>query len=146
GGDHLLALLNDVLDISRIEAGQLSIECVPLRLIELVNEAVELMRPLAAGRPVEIAVGKLDDRLIVDGDRQRVVQVLLNLLSNAVKHGPEDSEVRVTTEVTDGRARVRVIDEGPGIPAEDREKLFVPFERLEAARGVEGTGLGLALS
>ena len=148
GGHHLLGLINDVLDISRIEAGQLPISLAPVRVERAVNEAVALLAPLARQRSIEVhadlgaAAG-----LELHADRQRLEQVLLNLISNAIKFGPEGSSVRVTGEARDGQVRIAVIDQGPGIPEPDRARLFVPFERLDAAaHGVEGTGLGLALS
>jgi signal transduction histidine kinase/ActR/RegA family two-component response regulator len=149
GGHHLLDLINEVLDISRIESGDLalSIESVPAQ--EVVGEALDLIRPLAAARTVHIVA---DDRATcahyVFADRQRLKQVLLNLLSNAVKYNRVGGSISVSCEEAAGaRLRLKVADTGPGIAPGDRSLLFVPFERLGAElTDVDGTGIGLALS
>ena len=149
GGRRLLDLINEVLDISRIETGtlQLSIEPVPVRSV--INDAVELIRPLADERGIRLR-SELPSELAeshVIADQQRVGQILLNLLSNAVKYNVADGRVSVTAAQVDDHLRIGVTDTGPGIPEEKIPMLFTPFERLGAdATGVEGTGLGLALS
>jgi PAS domain S-box-containing protein len=148
-GRHLLNLINEVLDISRIEAGTLQLSVEPVCLEEAIGEAVDLMRPLAAERTIGLAADcSLQTTTYVLADRQRLKQVLLNLLSNAVKYtGTEGS---VTVSVTDSGAgvakRIAVRDTGAGIPVEKLARLFTPFDRLGAEQStVEGTGLGLAL-
>ncbi len=147
-GRHLLELINEVLDLSRIESGQMAISPEPVELAGLTDEALDLIRPLAQERSVRLLmdVGRCDRHVIAD--RQRLKQVLLNLLSNAIKYNHEGGEVAVScVEPEQGRLRLRVQDTGPGIPAPWIDRLFEPFERLGAERGpVEGTGLGLALS
>jgi signal transduction histidine kinase/ActR/RegA family two-component response regulator len=147
-GRHLLGLIDEVLDISRIEAGRLSLSLEPIPLGEMIQEALELIRSLAATRNIRLAGAppEPDDRCVL-ADRQRLKQVLLNLLSNAVKFNRPAGEVRVrVVDVGGDRHRVEVSDTGPGIPAEKMARLFTPFDRLGAEeRGVEGTGLGLAL-
>jgi PAS domain S-box-containing protein len=146
---HLLALINEVLDIAAIEAGRLPLSVEPVALADVVGEVVSLIRPLADQHNV-LLVG--DSTTICDqhvlADRQRLKQILLNLLSNAVKYNREGGSVRLYCEpVPDERFRIKVADNGPGIAAEALERLFVPFERLTAEfSGVEGTGLGLPLS
>jgi PAS domain S-box-containing protein len=146
-GQHLLNLINEILDISRIEANRHQLSLEPVRLSNVVCEGLTLIQPLAAQRAVGIDDCSLDPELYVHADRQRLAQVLLNLLSNAVKYNREGGEVNLICEATDERVRLGVCDTGPGIPPERMDQLFVPFERLGAEHsGVEGTGLGLALS
>ncbi|MEW5930482.1 MAG: PAS domain S-box protein [Gemmatimonadota bacterium] len=150
-GEHLLNLINEVLDIARIESGRQPLSLEPVRLGVALREAVSMVRPLAAARGVWVAEAPagLGDAW-VHADRQRLVQVLLNLLSNAVKYNRPGGSVRLACEPasgSDGPVRVRVVDSGLGIAAEQRGRLFVPFARLGAEQtGIEGTGLGLALS
>jgi len=146
---HLLALINEVLDIAAIEAGRLPLSVEPVAVAEVIGEAVELMRPLADQHGVLLvgsSTAACDDFVLAD--RQRLKQILLNLLSNGVKYNREGGSVRVVCEPgVDGRFRIEVADTGPGIPDEAVDLLFVPFERLSASlTGVEGTGLGLPLS
>ncbi|MGH2656418.1 MAG: ATP-binding protein [Actinomycetota bacterium] len=145
-GRHLVDLIEEVLDISRIEAGRLSLSLEPVALDETVRESLELLAPSARHRNVglEWEADAASGRYVM-ADRQRLRQVLLNLVSNAVKYNRPNGEVRVSFRERDGRARLEVADTGPGIPPEDRERLFVPFERLGQTEA-EGTGLGLALS
>jgi PAS domain S-box-containing protein len=149
-GRHLLHLVNEVLDISRIESGHVSFEFEPLAVEDLLGEAIDLMRPLAAAANLEIAITpKSQTRGHVLADHQRVRQVLLNLLSNAVKYNRPGGEVRVSAlPAPDGRSvRLEVADTGVGIPAESLPRLFTPFDRLGAENTpVEGSGIGLALS
>jgi CheY-like chemotaxis protein/anti-sigma regulatory factor (Ser/Thr protein kinase) len=114
---------------------------------EIVADAVSLVSPLAAERSVKIATYGDKDGTFAAGDRQRLKQVLLNLLSNGVKYNREAGTVDVVVGRTGGRVSIAVADSGPGIAADQIDRLFVPFERLDAQEsGVEGTGLGLALS
>ena len=146
GGGHLLELINEVLDIARIEVGRLQLSLEPVAVNELVRDAAALIRPLADQRAIRIEVACEGDPYVL-ADRQRLQQVLLNLLSNAVKYNREGGGVRCSTRSVGERLRIAVSDDGMGIPAAELERLFVPFERLGVERsGVEGTGLGLALS
>ena len=148
GGRHLLGLINEVLDISRIEAGRLSLSMEPVSVAETVAETLDLVRPMAAERGISLTGGDVRDGIHILADRQRLKQVLLNLLSNAIKYNCEGGSVRIgLIETEQGRIRIEVADTGSGIAPERLDKLFVPFERLGADQsGVEGTGLGLALS
>jgi len=147
-GNHLLALINEVLDVARIEAGKLSLSVEPVDADEAIAEAVDLIRPLAADRSITISIAGGGTEAYVKADRQRLKQVLLNLLSNAVKYNRTDGLVEIGLERrADERLRITVSDTGPGIPPQQLERLFSPFERLDADAGqVEGTGLGLTLS
>jgi signal transduction histidine kinase/CheY-like chemotaxis protein len=148
-GYHLLDLINEVLDISRIESGRMALSLEPVRVGDVVTEALDLVRPLASTRGISLPPGH-DPRCHhhVQADRQRLKQVLLNLLANAVKYNHSGGSVTVTcAPIEGGRFRVAVTDTGPGISAHLLERLYVPFERLGAElTEVEGTGLGLALS
>ena len=149
GGRHLLDLINEVLDIARIETGRLGLSLEPVQLREVVTESIGLVRPLAAPRGIVLEGPRdIPPAWHVMADRQRVKQVLLNLLSNAVKYNRTDGRVELTCVPTQqGHMRIKVADTGPGIPPERRALLFSPFERLGAEHtGVEGTGLGLALT
>jgi len=149
GGRHLLELINEVLDISRIESGNLSLSPEPVDLLEVVKDIVDLIRPLAAERQLTIQVlAPPDPDLTVQADRQRLKQVLLNLASNAVKYNRHAGTIRVACQATpDGRVVVAVQDTGPGLSADKMARLFNPFDRLGAEETqVQGTGMGLALS
>lgn len=150
GGRHLLELINEVLELSRIEAGELQISPEAVPLAETVREAVSLVRPIAANHDVHLVsdTSALADDGHVDADRQRLKQVLLNLLSNAIKYNRPGGDVKVSfARAGDDRIRVLVADTGIGISADQFSRVFEPFERLGAERSdVQGTGLGLALS
>lgn len=147
-GRHLLNLINEVLDISRIEAGTLQLSVEPVCVEEAIGEALDLMRPIAAERTIALAATcSLDKTTYVLADRQRLKQVLLNLLSNAVKYTAVKGSVTVSfSDDGKGITRLSVRDTGAGIPVEKLARLFTPFDRLGAEQSaVEGTGLGLAL-
>jgi signal transduction histidine kinase len=145
---HLLGLINEVLDISRIEAGRLNLQIERFAAFEVVQFAIELMAPLAAQRGIELLVPVCDASRGINADRQRLTQILVNLLGNAIKYNRERGQVKVSFEQTQERSlRINIADTGFGIAPELLNKLFVPFERLGAERsGIEGTGLGLAHS
>jgi len=147
--NHLLELINEVLDISRIEAGEMSISSEPVQLQQAVDEAVSMMLPAARQRDIAIEVrqdGVCDQH--VRADQQRLRQVLLNLLSNAVKYNRSGGSISLRCPPgATGSVRLSITDTGPGLSPVQRERLFEPFDRLGAERGeIEGTGLGLALS
>jgi signal transduction histidine kinase/CheY-like chemotaxis protein len=148
GGRHLLELINDVLDISRIETGNLTLSSEPVLVSDVVGDALELVGPLAEQHGITCtAAADHADTSYVRADRQRLKQVLLNLLSNAVKYNGPGGRVTVSYEPRGERLRIKVTDTGPGIPADRRARLFEPFERLGAEQtNIEGTGVGLALS
>ena len=146
GGAHLLSLIDEVLEISAIESGEMRISLEPVSVRAVVREVVDLVAPLAAEDGVRI-VNRVGEGYVL-ADYQRLKQVLLNLLSNGVKYNREGGVVTVSmTAAAAGRRLICVDDTGSGIPADDLPRLFRPFERLAAAdSAVEGIGLGLALS
>lgn len=153
-GRHLLDLVNEVLDISRIESGNLAMSVEAIAIEPILESAYELVEPLAAGRGITLHPPTVSLRsCYLLADAQRLKQVLVNLLSNAVKYNNSGGETWVTVGALDLDAqerdcvRIAVSDTGPGIAPELMARLFVPFDRLDAAQsGVEGIGLGLALS
>ena len=148
GGRHLLALIDDVLDIARIEAGRLQLALQPVSLALLVNDVLGLMQPLAQARGARLQQ-RLDPAGLPDlvwADPTRLRQVLLNLLSNAIKFNREGGRVTVHGHIDAGRVHLVVADQGPGILPEQLGRLFQPFERLGQDGAVDGTGIGLALS
>jgi PAS domain S-box-containing protein len=148
-GRHLLSLINEVLDISRIEAGRVSLSTEPVEVSEVLDEVTTLLGPVAETAGIELSVDSNGSRVLrVRADRQRLLQVLLNLGSNAVKYNSRGGSVAFCTAIAEGgRVRFEVRDTGPGIPHEQQDQLFIPFSRLGAERSaVEGTGVGLALS
>lgn len=147
GGRHLLTLINEVLDIARIEAGRVSISLEPVLVTEVVLSALDLVRPQAFARRIRLTEPASGGEYVM-ADRQRLQQVLLNLLSNAVKYNRDGGSVAVScTTMGTGTLRIAVRDSGPGIGPAMLQRLYTPFERLGADQsGVEGTGLGLALS
>ena len=151
-GVHLLDLINEVLDISRIESGHMALSPEPVLVSEVVDEALDLIRPLASacGLTLSPEATSTCQRHIV-ADRQRIKQVLLNLLSNAVKYNRAGGSVAVSCRQVTGprgpRLRITVRDTGVGIAEADLDRLFTPFDRLGAEQtDIEGTGVGLALS
>jgi signal transduction histidine kinase/response regulator RpfG family c-di-GMP phosphodiesterase len=149
GGYHLLELINEVLDLARVEAGRLSMSPEPVQVKDAVREALDLVRPIASLRNITLSADlSVYGERHVQADRQRLKQVLLNLLSNAIKFNRSNGLVVFTCRETQNRQlRIEIADSGLGIDEEGLKKIFTPFERLSADRNaVEGTGLGLALS
>jgi CheY-like chemotaxis protein len=150
-GRHLLNLINEVLDISGIEAGRVSLSFVPVQLGRMIGEAIDTFHPAARAMHVKFElVNPEHDLLFVKADPHRLRQVLLNLINNAVKYNREGGSVVIKTELQRAVApamsfvRISVSDSGSGINPEMIEKLFMPFERIGAEKtSIEGTGLGL---
>lgn len=154
-GKHLLDLINEVLDLSRIEAGQLSVSLEPVRLYGIISETLDIVRPLATGQNITLEFPESTfNNFHVKADRQKLKQVLLNLINNAVKFNREGGEVKVACEagskekgVGMNTVRISVIDTGKGIAPDEIQKLFNPFQRIGAEISeVEGTGLGLTVA
>jgi PAS domain S-box-containing protein len=145
-GQHLLALINDVLDIARIEAGRLPLTLEPIDAETVLRSSMELMQPIAARHGVNVELITPAAKYFVRADRLRLKQVALNLVSNSIKYSPRGGVVDIRIRSTGDQVRLEVQDRGQGIPEEKREHLFRPFERLgvEEAK-VEGTGIGLNL-
>ena len=144
---HLLAMINDIIDISKVEAGKIEICPETFLLTELVGEAVNMVKSTEKDRK-DILKTDIPVDLKLFTDRKRLLQCLLNLLSNSVKHSPEG--MILVTAIDEGDSvEISVTDSGIGIAAENRERIFEPFERLPDSRGMKllpGTGLGLYLT
>jgi CheY-like chemotaxis protein len=148
-GRHLLGLIDEVLDIARIESGNLALSLEPVRISDELQDALDLVQPIAAARNIRLDSDRRElCHRHAAADRMRLKQVFLNLLSNAVKYNRPGGAVILSCEETgNGRVRVKVTDTGPGIPADKMTRLFTPFDRLGAEQSeVEGAGLGLSLS
>ena len=146
-GQHLLSLINDVLDLSKVEAGQVELQVAPFSLQDALERGVSMVREQATTEGVQVTLHKNGSLDVVSGDERRMSQVIFNLLSNAVKFTPTGGQVDVSATRINGEMRVSVADSGPGIAAEDLDRIFEEFQQTEAgARQLEGTGLGLALS
>jgi signal transduction histidine kinase len=146
-GQHLLSLINDILDLSKVEAGRMELEAADFDLPSAIDNALILVRERAGRRGITLA-STIDEHLgLIGGDERKVKQVLLNLLPNALKFTPEGGRVEVRAALRDGQAEVSVADTGVGIAPEDQEAVFEEFRQVGTAdKKVEGTGLGLALS
>jgi signal transduction histidine kinase len=146
-GNHLLSLINDVLDLSKVEAGQVELELAQFSLRDALERGVIMVRERATRDGVEIAIAAAPGVDVVEGDERRIRQVIFNLLSNAVKFTPPGGAVDVSAAQINGEVRVSVADTGPGLAREDHERIFDEFQQTEAGIAQrEGTGLGLALS
>ena len=148
-GRHLTGLINEILDIARIESGRQNLSPEPVVVCDVLEDAWSLMRPLAAERDIQLKYGiPVECNVYILADLQRLKQVLLNLMSNAVKYNHDGGSVELyCSEIREGFVRISVTDSGPGIATENFERVFEPFERLTAdQRGIEGSGIGLALS
>jgi GAF domain-containing protein len=146
-GRHLLALINDVLDLSKIEAGQLTLSLGDYSLKEVVETVVTALEPLAVEKKLALTVTVAPDLPVGRGDDRRLSQVLLNLVGNAVKF-TDAGEVRIEAKVSDGTFLVSVSDTGPGIAAEDQARIFEEFQQadISSTRKKGGTGLGLSIA
>jgi signal transduction histidine kinase/ActR/RegA family two-component response regulator len=147
-GRHLLALINELIDISRIESGELSLSVEPVLVRPLAEETLQLMEALAAERSITISLDSPEPDLAVHADQQRLRQILVNLVSNAIKYNRHGGTVRILCQAEGyHRVTVMVTDTGPGILAADLERIFTPFERLGVEQtGIEGSGIGLPLA
>ena len=147
-GRHLLTLINEILEISRIEAGELSMSLEDVDLAQVVKESLDLVNPMAQERRILMLNAMVGGSgPYAKADRQRLKQVLINVVSNGIKYNREGGEVGIAARQLDGIVQLIVSDTGPGVPKAHVEGLFTPFARLGAeATNVEGTGLGLALS
>jgi signal transduction histidine kinase len=146
-GQHLLSLINDILDLSKIEAGRMELEVTDFDLPMTIDNALTLVREHAARRSIALHTSVNEQLGQIEGDERKIRQVLLNLLSNAIKFTPEGGRIDVHAIPRDGMVEVSVSDTGVGIAPEDQEAVFEEFRQVGTAeKKVEGTGLGLALS
>ena len=146
-GQHLLALINDVLDLSKIEAGQLVLAVSDVSIGDAICTVAETVEPLAVEKGLMLNVAIAHDLPMARGDERRLTQVLLNLAGNAVKF-TDKGRVELRANVVDGACRVEVADTGPGIAPDDQARIFEEFQQIDDASTREkgGTGLGLAIS
>ena len=146
-GQHLLVMVSEILDLSKIEAGRMELDRSPLRLADVVEPTMSILEPLAAAKKIQLQVSVEEDLELV-ADPVRLQQVLLNLLSNAVKFTPERGQVTLTATGDQSAVIITVKDTGAGIAKEHQARIFEKFEQLVNGRdkAAEGTGLGLALT
>lgn len=145
-GGHLMNLINEVLDLAKVESGRIDLSMEPVDLSSLGDECRQLISPLATRFGIVLSIA-IDDNVTVFADRIRLKQVLLNLLSNAVKYNRIGGDVRMTAQACGNHSRIVVSDTGSGIAPERIGELFLPFHRLGADRSaIEGTGIGLSIT
>jgi len=147
-GRHLLALINELIDVARIESGELSVSLEPVTVRALLADVCQLMQPLADDREIDLRQECVQPGLAVYADWQRLSQIMVNLISNAVKYNRPGGTITLTCrEQEDAHVAISVTDTGPGLSGDDLDRIFVPFERLSADQSdVEGTGIGLPLA
>jgi signal transduction histidine kinase/DNA-binding response OmpR family regulator len=146
GGKHLLTLISDILDLSKIEAGRMELTNESLRVEAIFSEVLSVMGPLADKKSQSLSKNS-EPGLIVRADSVRFKQVLMNLLGNAIKFTPKGGSIELGAHLAGGRVRVEVRDNGPGIPPAEQQRIFEAFYRLhESGKKTEGTGLGLAIT
>ena len=147
-GDHLLKLINEILDLSRIESGKLQVSYEDVNVDSVISESIATVGPLAQQYNIKINKQTKHDGLHVKADYTRFKQIIINLLSNAIKYNNVDGSVTISTDLPDtGTIRISVEDTGPGIAKENLELLFEPFNRLGAETlKIEGTGIGLTIT
>jgi PAS domain S-box-containing protein len=148
GGEHLLRLIDDILDLSRIEAGRIPMSLEPVAVAETLAEVKSTLDPMAARAGIELVVAEVaSDCPQITADRTRFKQVLMNFGSNAIKYGRRGGRATLRTEVNDSVVRVTIADDGIGIPEDKHDKVFQPFQRAGQETGpIEGTGIGLAIT
>lgn len=142
---HLLKLINDVLELARMEAGRITLEPAPVAVGQLFRDVFSLTRGAAAEKNQRLEFSVETDDLMVMADERRAKQILTNLISNAVKYSPPDTAIRVAAQTSADMVLFSVADEGPGIPPEDHERIFREFERLESGPHAASSGFGLGL-
>ena len=148
-GRHLLSLLDNVMEMARLDAGVLRVEAEPVDLLEVARESVHMLIPAADAKLQTLQLGRGASPIVI-ADQERIRQVLINLIGNAVKFTPADGAVIVTTAVIEDGGRswgeVRVSDTGPGVSESEQTAIFEPYYRSEGAVQTPGVGLGLAIS
>jgi signal transduction histidine kinase len=148
GGEHLLRLIDDVLDLSRIEAGRIMVSLEPVDVHDVLDEVIATLGPMASRAGIAIQAAPPAELPRVHADRTRLAQILMNFGSNAIKYNKQSGHVRVAiTQPNPATVRITVIDDGIGIPADKRDKVFEPFQRAGQETGpIEGTGIGLTIT
>ena len=145
---HLAGLINDLLDLSKIESGKIDVKSSPVSLSGLLHEVVEALRPLAAEKVIALEAVIREPSFLVWADRDKINQVLTNLIGNAIKFTPVQGRVTVSASKNGESVQLTVSDSGPGVPPDEKEKIFAKFYQIAEANGenAKGTGLGLAIS
>jgi signal transduction histidine kinase len=148
GGEHLLRLIDDILDLSRIEAGSVSISTEPVSIVDVLGDVKRTLEPMATRQGIQLDVDALPELPMVAADRTRFAQILMNFGSNAIKYNRPDGRVTFTVSTPHpDQVRITVKDTGIGIPADKQGKLFQPFQRAGHETGpIEGTGIGLVIT
>jgi signal transduction histidine kinase len=144
--EHLLLLVNDVLDLAKIEAGSMELELSEVAIPEVLHSAVSMHSERAARGGVELTLTTEPKEITIVADSRRIRQVVFNLVSNAVKFTPREGRIDVSARLDDGQVEIAVADTGPGIASEDLETIFEEFKQATNGKQSEGTGLGLPLS
>lgn len=144
--DRLIRLINGILDLAKIEAGQIKLNPVALDLREVAERSIRSVRSLADRSEVTLTLAQPEELPTVEADKDRIEQVVTNLLSNAIKFSPPKGEVRVELKTESDWVKCSVVDQGPGIQPEDLERVFGKFQQVGDARRKGGTGLGLAIT
>lgn len=145
-GHHLMKLINDVLDLTRIESGKLDVYMEKVSVDDVIEQSLSLIHPLSASRQMKIINNISGKGYVVKADNMRLKQAILNLLSNAVKYNNDSGCIKLDSKiVVENRLRISIADNGDGISEEDLNRLFTPFERLDKSNNVEGTGIGLVI-
>ena len=148
-GNHLLALINDMIDLARIEAGKMELSMEPVQVKTAVTESIAMVVPLAGKHGITVLDVRdlIQDEAVVHADNVRLRQVLINLLSNAIKYNRPQGTVQLSCRTGNGKVRISVTDTGDGIPADKHGRIFNSFDRLGKEAGtVEGTGIGLIIT
>jgi signal transduction histidine kinase len=145
-GKHLLSLINDVLDLAKIEAGGMELELSEVAIPEVLRSAVSMHSERASRGGVELSLTTEPEKITISADGRRVRQIVFNLVSNAVKFTPAEGRVDVSARLDDGQVEIAVADTGPGIAPEELETIFEEFKQATDGKRAEGTGLGLPLS
>jgi PAS domain S-box-containing protein len=145
-GKHLLSLINDVLDLAKVEAGKMELELSEFAISDILKSAVSMHSERAGRQGVELSLTTEPETITVTADERRVRQVVFNLVSNAVKFTPVDGRVEISARADNSHVEVGVSDTGPGIAPEDREMIFEEFGQTTDGKRADGTGLGLPLS
>ena len=145
-GEHLLSLINDVLDLAKIEAGGMELELSEVAIPDVLRSAVSMNSERASRGGVELSLTTEPEEITISADGRRVRQIVFNLMSNAVKFTPAEGRVDVSALLDDGQVEIAVADTGPGIAPEELETIFEEFRQAMDGKRAEGTGLGLPLS
>jgi len=147
-GNHLLRLINEILDLSKIESGQMDVSLTKTDLKSLLNETQVMIEPLADTKGVTVkSIFQSRNPVFVHADPNRLVQIILNISSNAIKYNREGGQVEIDYTIDDGNITISISDTGLGIPESELKNIFEPFNRLKTPnKEIEGTGIGLSIT